>query len=314
MARNSRNNSSVKRKFSTSDRDKSITNKNKKLKTAKTNKEEDSIVCKDSDKRSVANIKKSNEKKNSVKKATKESKRKSQTKNARKAVKPVVQNYQDKLSSQESSDDQLPLSELLKQNKVERKVKEKVKTKKCLSVNTTQELSNLPKPVEAKVKLSKSVGTPVRNVRGTPLKGSDGVFTSDLEGKSIIANFNENHPDKTANKDSKVMFCNEEENKRPSPTKHKKSTTESVGAKKNILIKHRGLSPVKTKLGKESNSAGKKQTEEHASMKEMLVKEVNVGERIVEDSNDDGEESDMDWEDVAGGCDEIVGISPWKSL
>ena len=313
MARNSRNNSSVKRKFSASDRDKSITNKNKKLKTAKTNKEEDSIVCKDSDKKNVAKIKKSNEKNNSVKKATKESKSKSQTKNARKAAKPAVQNYQDKLSSQESSDDQLPLSELLKQNKVEQKVKEKLKTKKRLSVNATQELSSLLKPVEAKVKLSKSVGTPVKNLKRTHLKGSDGVFASP-EGKSVAANFNENHPAKTANKDSKVKFCNEEENKRPSPTKHTKRTAESEGAKKNVLIKHRGFSPVKTKLGKESNSAGKKQTEGHALMKEMLVKEVNVGERIVEDSDDDGEESDMDWEDVAGGCDEIVRISPWKGL
>ena len=263
------------------------------------------MVSKDSNKRTVTSVKKSNQKSNSVKKITKENKSKNQTKNAQKVVKSTLAEYCQ--SSQESSDDQLPLSELLKRNKLEKNVEEKCKTKKCSPVKTTKEpkgLSSLPKPVDAKIKLSKSVVTTVKIAEETCLKGSDGVSSSP-KGKQLATSVNENSPanlKKAVNKDSKITLSNKEESKGHSPTKRKRNVTESGGAKEKGLIKDRGHSPVKTKSGKESSHAGKKQTEGQALMKE-IVKEMKVGERIVKDSDDDdGEESDMDWEDVAGGC------------
>ena len=309
MAKNSRQTLSVKRKLSTDDSGRNVTKKIKKLKTAEKHKEkEDSVVSKDSNKRTVTSVKKSNQKSNSVKKITKENKSKNQTKNAQKVVKSTLaENCQ---SSQESSDDQLPLSELLKRNKLEKNVEEKCKTKKYLPVKTTKEpkgLSSLPKPVDAKIKLSKSVVTTVKIAEETCLKGSDRVSSSP-KGKQLATSVNENSPanlKKAVNKDSKITLSNKEESKGHSPTKRKRNVTESGGAKEKGLIKDRGHSPVKTKSGKESSHAGKKQTEGQALMNE-IVKEMKVGERIVKDSDDDddddGEESDMDWEDVAGGC------------
>ena len=262
---------------------------NKKIKKLKNNGKNKRTESKES---TIVDVKLSdnNDTRNSAKKVAKEGKSKVQTTKAKKTRRSTKEKCSDKSVSHESSDEQLPLSEILKRSKAEQNVKEKLhiksKTKKSLS------LSQIGNKVEGEVKIVKSNTGLGRNT----MKKETNVVPSHAKEKSFKANIN-----KTSNKDVKINPSKKEECKASLPVKPKRNAKDFEDTQEKSLVKHEGLSPVKTK---KKISVNKEETEGHDPSVKEMIRERNVVGNVEEsdDEGEDGDESDMDWEDVAGNC------------
>ncbi|CAB3998693.1 DNA repair complementing XP-C cells [Paramuricea clavata] len=315
----------TKRKLSANICEENPRNKKKKMRSNEKNKRknEKSLVCEKSNEGTIINDKISDDSKTSAKKVAKGSK--TQTSKAQKAVTPTQEKCRKKSVNNESSDE-LPLSEIIKRSKAEQNVKEKLpikkKPKKC------SPSSQVGRTVEAKVKIVKSA-TNLDSSSKNAAKKEKNEVSSCPKGKSFKANnkntltdvdqtsnrdttkvkekvFKAKNSDQTSNKDAKTSSSNKQECKAPSPVKHKRKAKDFEDAKGNSSAKYKQLSSNETKSRKEKVSLGEEQTVGHLSVKEM-AKEGKVSERIVEDfddSDEDGDASEMDWEDVA----EVSGI------
>ena len=184
----------------------------------------------------------------------------------------------DKSDSQRSSDD-LPLSEILKQSKAEKNVKKKPNIKR----KTTKPLNQTGKKVEGKVERSKSeAGLGISNENIVKKKTQEISLSTQKE--TVKTNIKKNV--ETSSKDTKTIPSNSKQCQLPSPVKCKS------GVKERSLVKHGG-SPGKTKSIRE-----KILNKKHSLLKEF-IQESELGSHS---TDEDGEESDMDWEDVAGNC------------
>jgi hypothetical protein len=128
------------------------------------------------------------------------------------------------------------------------------------------------------------------------MKKETNKVPSHVKEKSFKANIN-----KTSNKDVKINPSKKEECKASSPVKPKRNAKDFEDTKEKSLVKHEGLSPVKTK---KKISVNKEETEGHVPSLNEMIKERKVAGNVEEsdDEGEDGDESDMDWEDVAGNC------------
>ena len=195
----------------------------------------------------------------------------------------------DETDSQGSSDEHLPLSEILKKSKEKQSIPEKPNIKhrtKKLSLN------KIGKKVEGKIELSKSessLGISNKN----DIKKETKEASLSREKKSVKANIKKNI--ETSSKVAKQSPSKKEKCDTPLPSKS--DTGDLKNAKPKGLIKHDGHSPVKTKSLKE-----KIMNKKHSPVKEILHKTKSELGSIAHDTDEDGDESDMDWEDVAGNC------------
>ena len=294
MGKNDQSTLPRKRKLSANNSEEKPNKKIKKLKNNGKNKRTEKETS-ESKERTIVDVKLSddNDTCNSAKKVAKEGKSKVQTTKVKQTKRSTKEKSADKSVSHESSDEQLPLSEILKRSKAEqnaKNVKEKLhiksKTKKSLS------LSQIGNKVEGEVKIVKSNTGLGRNT----MKKETNKVPSHAKEKSFKANIN-----KTSNKDVKINPSKREECKASSPVKPKRNATDFEDTKEKSLVKHEGLSPVKTK---KKISVNKEETEGHDPSLKEVIRERNVVGNVEEsdDEGEDGDESDMDWEDVAGNC------------
>jgi hypothetical protein len=250
----------------------------KKLKTNEKHKmkEEALLVGKESKETKDVTVKISDN--NDTCSAVKKPERKTETDKAKDAAQYRNEKCPDKSDSQGSSDD-LPLSEILKQSKAEKNVKKKPNIKR----KTTKPLNQIGKKVEGKVELSKSeAGLGISNENIVKKKTQE--ISLSTQKKTVKTNIKKNV--ETSSKDTKTIPSNSKQCQLPSPVKCKS------GVKERSLVKHGG-SPGKTKSIRE-----KILNKKHSPLKEF-IQESELGSHS---TDEDGEESDMDWEDVAGNC------------
>ena len=198
----------------------------------------------------------------------------------------TVEKCPDKLDSQGSSDEHLPLSEILKQCKTKQNVKEKPNIKQMTKKSS---LNQIGKKVEGKVELSKSESCFKISAKNAIKKDTKEVLLY-AEKKSVKANIKKNV--ETSNKVPKLSPSRKEKCDTPLPCKS--DTGDFKNAKPKGLIKHDGHSPIKTTSLKE-----KIMNKKHSPLKEIVHKTKSELGSTAHDTDEDGDESDMDWEDVA---------------
>ena len=192
----------------------------------------------------------------------------------------------DKSDSQESSDEHLPLSEILKQSKAKKNVKKKPNIKQTTKNSS---LKQIGKKVEGKIELLKHESNLEISNKNAIKKETKEVSLS-AGKKSVQANIKKNV--ETSNKVAKLSPTKKEKCHSPLPCKSDTGDFKTVQPKG--LIKHDGHSPVKTKSLKE-----KILNKKHSPVKEIIHKTKSDLGSSAHDTDEDGDESDMEWEDVA---------------
>lgn len=215
----------------------------------------------------------------------------------RKAAKSMKDNHGD-LPSQESSDD-LPLSHISK------KRKEKRTTNKQLSnVNSKVENSSFPNreghKVEAKLNIVKTT-TKLGDSVKTPTKAKNSKDVS-IVPSALEVNINKISVSEIAQKShskSKTNISREEKSKTPLSSKRKGEAKKVESVKGSSLFKQE-QNPIEIISKKENSIVNREQAKKNV-LKGLVKQTQEIDhEHDNEGSDADGEDSEMEWEDVAG--------------
>ena len=171
-------------------------------------------------------------------------------------------------AGQESSDDQLPLAEIAKRKNMASSIHKNLPAESKVKKHSSS--SPVKKPVEGKVKIVKAAFK--NSISNSKSKVVKEVRKKIIEATVESKNLSDLHP---TSDDGKVPV----KSKAPLAKKRGKTSKVDKAVEGHHSVKHVGSSPLKTK----SVTPEKKKVIEQAAL---------------EDS--DGNESEMDWEDVAG--------------